>query len=153
MRGRGGRTLAAAWDGTMQAYLGTTVSGFPNFFTIPGPNVGLGHNSVVVMFEGQINYAVQAMRAMRQRGAATIEVRPEVQESYNRDIQARLAKTVWNTGGCSSWYLDKHGVNTTIWPDFTWRFRLRTLKFDPESYVLGSSTPRGAQTVPAVDLA
>jgi cation diffusion facilitator CzcD-associated flavoprotein CzcO len=136
VRGRGGRSLAEVWDGTMQAYLGTTVAGFPNLFLIPGPNVGLGHNSVVVMFEGQIAYAIGAMRAMRERGAKTIEVRPEVQESYNRAIQRKLESTVWNTGGCSSWYLDRRGVNTVIWPDFTWRFRLRTARFDPAPYLL-----------------
>jgi hypothetical protein len=110
-------------------------------FLIPGPNAGLGHNSVIVMFEGQIQYAMGALRAMRDQGATTIEVRPEAQEGYNRAIQQKLGKTVWNTGGCSSWYLDRTGLNTVLWPDFTWRFRLRTAKFDAGSYTL--ATPRG----------
>jgi cation diffusion facilitator CzcD-associated flavoprotein CzcO len=150
VRGRGGRTLAAAWSGTMQAYLGSAVTDFPNLFLIPGPNVGLGHNSVVVMFEGQINYALGAMREMRARGAKTIEVRPEAQEGYNREIQKRLENTVWNSGGCSSWYLDKHGVNTVIWPDFTWRFRLRTQKFEPDKFVLATPTAPATAGSPAV---
>jgi hypothetical protein len=125
----------------MKAYLGTTVAGYPNLFLIPGPNVGLGHNSVVIMFEGQINYAIGAIREMRRRGAATIEVRADVQDRYNRAIQKRLETTVWNTGGCSSWYLDRHGVNSVIYPGFTWRFRLKTLRFDPAKYVLGATSP------------
>jgi cation diffusion facilitator CzcD-associated flavoprotein CzcO len=149
VRGRGGRTLAEDWDDGMHAYLGTSVTGFPNLFMIPGPNVGLGHNSVVVMFEGQMNYAIGAIREMRRREAATIEVKPEVQERYNRSIQRQLATTVWNTGGCSSWYLDKHGINTVIYPSFTWRFRLRTSKFEPEKYLLDLPAPRPAETVPS----
>jgi cation diffusion facilitator CzcD-associated flavoprotein CzcO len=149
VRGNGGRTLADTWDGTMQAYLGLSVPGFPNLFLIPGPNVGLGHNSVVVMIQGQINYALGALREMRARGAKTIEVKPEVQEGYNRKIQKRLENTVWNSGGCSSWYLDEHGVNSVIWPDFTWRFRLRTQKFEPDKFVLATPPgPTAARSAP-----
>jgi hypothetical protein len=149
VRGRDGRSLAETWDGSMEAYLGTTVAGYPNFFLIPGPNVGLGHNSVVVMFEGQINYTIGAMRAMRQRGAQTVEVKPDVQERYNAAIQKKLADTVWNTGGCSSWYLDRNGVNSVIYPDFTWRFRLRTAKFEPAKFQFGS-TPSAAPAEPSL---
>lgn len=149
VRGRDGRSLAETWAGSMEAYLGTTVAGFPNFFLIPGPNVGLGHNSVVVMFEGQINYTIGALREMRQRGAATVEVRPEVQERYNAAIQKKLANTVWNTGGCSSWYLDRNGVNSVLYPDFTWRFRLRTAKFEPDKFQFGA-TPSALQPAAAL---
>ena len=64
----------------------------------------------------------------------TVEVRPEVQEAYNRELQARMPGTVWSSG-CSSWYLDANGNNATIWPDFTWRFRQRTRRFEPGKYV------------------
>ncbi|MEA2479310.1 MAG: hypothetical protein QOJ07_1232, partial [Thermoleophilaceae bacterium] len=143
IRGRDGRTLAETWDGSMQAYLGLAVTGFPNLFLIPGPNVGLGHNSVVVMFEGQINYTLGAIRELRARGARSLEVRADVQESYNRAIQHKLANTVWNTGGCSSWYLDRRGINTVLWPDFTWRFRLRTQRFDPQRFVFATPESQG----------
>jgi cation diffusion facilitator CzcD-associated flavoprotein CzcO len=149
LRGRSGRTLAETWDGTMQAYLGTVVAEFPNLFLIPGPNTGLGHNSVVVMLEGQIAFALAAIREMRARDAASVEVRPEVQEDYNRAVQEKLANTVWNTGGCSSWYLDKRGINTVLWPDFTWRFRLRTQRFEPGRFVFGArSADRPARRSP-----
>ena len=61
---------------------------------------------------------------MRERGAATIEVRADAQDRYNAALERRLDGTVWNTG-CASWYLDRTGRNTTIWPDWTWRFRRR----------------------------
>jgi cation diffusion facilitator CzcD-associated flavoprotein CzcO len=141
IRGRGGHSLAAAWEDGMQAYLGSAVAGFPNLFLIPGPNVGLGHNSVVVMFEGQINYVLGALREMRARVAGTVEVSPEVQDGYNHGLQSKLATTVWNSGGCSSWYLDKRGKNTVLWPDFTWRFRLRTQRFEPERFLFGARPP------------
>lgn len=149
VRGRDGRSLAEVWDGSMKAYLGTTVAGFPNFFLIPGPNVGLGHNSVVVMFEGQIRHALDAMREMRKRGAKTVEVRADAQERYNAAIQKKLAGTVWNTGGCSSWYLDRNGVNSVLYPDFTWRFRLKTARFNPARFEFGA-TPRAALAEPSL---
>jgi cation diffusion facilitator CzcD-associated flavoprotein CzcO len=134
VRGRGGRTLAQAWMRGGEAYLGTTVTGFPNLFVVVGPNVGLGHNSMIYMMESQFAYVLGAISALRERGLAFVDVRPEVQARYNRWVQRRLARSVWNTGGCRSWYLTRDGRNTTIWPGFTFEFRARTRRFDIERY-------------------
>jgi cyclohexanone monooxygenase len=112
------------------------VAGFPNLFFLIGPNTGLGHNSMVYMIESQLNYVLDCLRLMGDRGVSTVEVRPEVQDSYNAELQEKLVDTVWNTGGCMSWYIDRNGRNTTIWPDFTWRFRRRTKSFDADAYRL-----------------
>jgi cation diffusion facilitator CzcD-associated flavoprotein CzcO len=138
IHGREGASLAEAWRGSPQAYLGTTVAGFPNLFLLVGPNTGLGHNSIVFIIESQLNYVFGALRAMREREAATLEVRPEVQEEYNAQLQRRSQGTVWTEGGCASWYLDANGRNTTLWPGFSWSFRRATRRFDPESYLLGA---------------
>ena len=106
------------------------IAGFPNLFLLLGPNTGLGHSSMVYMIESQIAYVTDALRVMRERGAAVAEVRPEVQAAYNREIDARMEHTVWSTG-CSSWYQDATGRNPILWPDWTWRFRRRTRRFDP----------------------
>jgi cation diffusion facilitator CzcD-associated flavoprotein CzcO len=140
LRGRGGRSLDDAWQGSPQAYLGTTVAGFPNLFLMTGPNTGLGHTSIVYMIESQIAHVMQALEAMRARGAATIEVRPEVQQRYNAEIDARMDGTVWSSG-CSSWYIDETGRNSTLWPDWTWRFRRRLARFDPADYRLERPAP------------
>jgi cation diffusion facilitator CzcD-associated flavoprotein CzcO len=135
VRGRDGRTLAEAWQGSPRAHLGTAVAGFPNLFILLGPNTGLGHSSMVYMIESQIAYVIGALRELRRNGHRSLEVRPDVQERFNREVQRRLRGTVWSTG-CRSWYLDEHGTNTTLWPDWTWRFRRRTARFDPAEYVL-----------------
>jgi cation diffusion facilitator CzcD-associated flavoprotein CzcO len=139
IRGVGGRTLSDVWKGSSQAYLGTAMAGFPNMFVLGGPNTGLGHNSVLFMIEANVHYVMEALKAMRRRGAARVEVKPEVQETYNVELQRRLAGSVWNTGGCKSWYIDANGRNSTAWPDFTWRFWLRTRRFDPSEYDLHSA--------------
>ncbi len=136
LRGAGGRLLSEVWNGSPRAYLGTAVAGFPNLFLLYGPNTNLGHSSIVYMLECQIDYAMRAMRAVRERGAAALEVRPEVQDAYNEALQERLGTTVWNTGGCASWYLDATGRNSTMWPDFTFNFRRRLEAFDPGDYVM-----------------
>lgn len=135
VRGRGGRELNDAWRDGAEAYLGTTVSGFPNFFLIVGPNTGLGHSSMVYMIESQIAYIQGALRAMQQRRLQLVDVRADAQERYNKRLHGRLAGTVWSTG-CSSWYQAKNGKNTTLWPGFTFEFRLRTRRFDPQDYEL-----------------
>jgi len=141
VRGRDGRTLAETWRGTMEAHLGTTIAGFPNLFFLVGPNTGLGHNSIVFMIESQLNYVLDALRTMDARGAGSIDVRPDVQARYSAAIQKRLRNTVWNTGGCASWYLDHTGRNTTLWPGFTWPFRRLLRRFDADHYELRPPVP------------
>jgi cation diffusion facilitator CzcD-associated flavoprotein CzcO len=136
VRGRDGMLMSDVWNGSPQAYRGTAVAGFPNLFIITGPNTGLGHNSLVYMIEAQLDYLMDALGTMDQRGATRVEVRRAAQEAYNAELQSRMGRTVWNSGGCSSWYIDANGKNTTIWPDFTWRFRREMQQFDLPAYEL-----------------
>jgi cation diffusion facilitator CzcD-associated flavoprotein CzcO len=134
VRGRAGQSLAEHWQGSPQAYLGTTVSGFPNYFGIIGPNIGNGHSSAIVLIEAQLKYIVDALRTMRARGAHAVDVRPDVQAVYNDKVQEALAGTVWNAGGCQSYYLDRNGRNSAIYPWTTIDLRRRTATFDIDSY-------------------
>jgi cation diffusion facilitator CzcD-associated flavoprotein CzcO len=155
IHGRDGLSLGAQFrDHGAQAYLGTTVPGFPNFFLLAGPNTGIGHTSLVFMIESQISYVIDALRTMGARQASTVEVRREPFEAYNAELQSKMTRTVWNTGGCASWYLDAEGRNTTLWPDFTWKFRQRTRRFDAEHYRFGGpARPVAAPSKPAVEVA
>lgn len=135
IRGRGGVTLDETWKGSPRAHLGTTVAGFPNLFILLGPNTGLGHTSVVYMIEAQIEFLMSALGYMERTGVATLEPRPEAQAAFVGEIERRMEGTVWTSGGCASWYLDGTGRNSTIWPDFTWRFRRRVARLDPAEFV------------------
>jgi cation diffusion facilitator CzcD-associated flavoprotein CzcO len=135
--GRDGRTLAEVWQGSMQAYKGTTVAGYPNLFFLVGPNTGLGHTSIVFMIESQIAYVLDALRTMRRRGARTVEVRGEAQTAYNAELDRMTEDTVWVTGGCTSYYIDRNGHNSALWPTYTWSFRRRLREFDAAAYALG----------------
>jgi cation diffusion facilitator CzcD-associated flavoprotein CzcO len=168
VHGADGRSLKDHWATTgMQAYCGTTIPGFPNYFMLAGPNTGIGHTSLVIMIEAQVAHVVGALRALRAlgtlrdgqaglgaAGAATagapagsgapsgvVEVRPDVLARWSAEVQSKAAPTVWNSGGCSSWYLDDAGRNTTLWPDYTFRFVRKTRQFDPTDYLL---SPHGA---------
>jgi cation diffusion facilitator CzcD-associated flavoprotein CzcO len=137
VHGRDGRSLAEAWREDPQAYLGAAVASFPNLFLLIGPNTGLGHTSMVFMIEAQVTYILDCLRLMQRRHARTVEVRPEVQKTFNDRLQQRMRGTVW-TSGCSSWYLDAGGRNSALWPGFTWEYWLRTRRFDPADYVLSA---------------
>ena len=139
--GRDGRTLAHVWADGMVTNRSTTVAGFPNLFLLVGPNVGVGHTSMVYMIESQVAYVDDALRTMDAEGLELLETTPQAQETYRKLIAARSKGTVWVAGGCASWYLDQHGHNTTLWPDFTFRFRKMLSRLDRENYV---GTPAGA---------
>ncbi|MDP9034058.1 MAG: NAD(P)/FAD-dependent oxidoreductase [Myxococcota bacterium] len=135
--GRDGRELSAVWRGRgAEAYLGTTVAGFPNAFFIVGPNTGLGHTSMLIIIESQVDYIIDCLRYMSRHDVKLIDVRADVQARYNKRLQDRLARAVWSTGGCMSWYTTRKGRNTTLWPGFASEFRLRTRRFKPADYDL-----------------
>ena len=100
------------------------------------------------MLESQLELRADALRTMRVRGAAEFEVRAEAQAAYNEEIQERLARTVWNNGGCGSWYIDRNGRNSIQWPGFTFEYRRRTRRFDTPAYRLAPPT-RAAWSVRA----
>jgi hypothetical protein len=144
VHGRGEQTLEERWQGSPQAYLGTTIAGAPNLFMLVGPNTGLGHNSLVFMIESQLQYVMDCIDYLQRTGVATFEVREDVQRRFNQEIQRHLEGSVWTSGGCASWYLDRNGKNTTIWPGSTWPFRRRLRRFDPGDYTLRARRPRPA---------
>jgi len=127
--------LGRLWVDGPTAYKGCTVHGFPNFFMLLGPNTALGHNSVLLMIEGQIHYIVQAIKKMRTRGWRQVEISEAAQTQWNDQLDRTLSGSVWNAGGCQSWYLHPiSGRNTTLWPHTTIRFKRLTQRFDHEVY-------------------
>ena len=154
VRGRGGRLMADRFAETgMAAYKGTTVPEFPNFFFVVGPNTGLGHSSMVFIIESQVQYIRDAVRTMRINDFATLEATEAAFAAWNADVQTRMAPTVWSSGGCSSWYLDEHGRNTTLWPRTTFVFRRLLRSFDLRSYTVtaraSAGSTEGQEIVPA----
>jgi cation diffusion facilitator CzcD-associated flavoprotein CzcO len=135
VRGRDGRLMREAWEGTPRAYLGTSVPGFPNLFLLLGPNTGLGHSSMILMIETQIEHVLLAIEAMDRAAASTIEVRRRVFEEFNERVDASMKGTVWESG-CSSFYFDETGRNGVLWPDWTWRFSRMARSFDEHAYEL-----------------
>jgi cation diffusion facilitator CzcD-associated flavoprotein CzcO len=131
-----GGTMAEVWDGNPTAYLGTAVAGFPNCYLIHGPNIGLGHNSVIHMFESQANYIAAAIGYATAYNIAAVEPTPAAQEAFTAEVDQLSAGSVWTTGGCQSWYLNDNGRNINLWPGTTIDYRRRTLRFDPAEHLM-----------------
>ena len=137
--GKGGVEIHEAWGKRMSAYLGITAAGFPNLFMLLGPNTGLGHNSVVLMIEAQVRYAMKCLKLMKRRKQRVLEVRPEIQQSFVDEIYRRMAGTVWLSGGCKSWYQDQTtGEITTLWPGSVVSYLRRTRSVSASDYKLSS---------------
>ncbi|HET6608627.1 MAG TPA: NAD(P)/FAD-dependent oxidoreductase [Rhodopila sp.] len=133
--GPSGRTLTDAWRDGMKARLGVAVAGFPNLFLLGGPNTGLGHNSVVFMLEAQIGHILRCIRLLRTR--RVLEVRADAQARFLAWLDRRMSRTVW-LSGCRSWYLDRSGRNTTLWPGFAAGYWLRLRLPAGRAYRAGS---------------
>lgn len=132
--GTAGVSLNALWQGSPQAYRGTTIAGYPNFFLVLGPNLAIGNNSAFIVIESQLDYIMGAVRAMRRHGLERLEVRQDAQDAWNHEVQRDLAGTVWNTGGCSSYYIDANGRNSIGFPWSTQTMRRLLGEFDLASY-------------------
>jgi len=135
--GRGGVEIHDAWGKRMSAYLGVTVTGFPNLFMLLGPNTGLGHNSVVLMIEAQVRYAMNCLKLMNRSKHRVIEVRADSQQRFVDEIYRRMGGTVWLSGGCHSWYQDQTtGEITTLWPGSVVAYLRRTRSVSASDYEL-----------------
>ncbi|EEE36456.1 cyclohexanone monooxygenase [Rhodobacteraceae bacterium KLH11] len=132
--GAEGLTLRQAWADGMEANLGTAIAGFPNFFMLLGPHTGLGHNSVVLMIEAQVGHIGRVLTAMQQKGLRSVEADTAKQAEFTREMQDRHANSIWQAGGCTSWYQDAQGRNTTLWPGTVSEFRKRMAQSGLEQY-------------------
>lgn len=116
--GKGGKDLVETMDerGGPQAYQGTAIDGFPNFFIIFGPNTATGHSSVILASENMVQYSLKFIKPILKGDVAVVDVKHEAEVAYTREIQTSLKNTVWMSGGCSSWYYTNDGWNSTGYP-------------------------------------
>ncbi|KAJ8121489.1 hypothetical protein ONZ43_g2070 [Nemania bipapillata] len=155
--GEGGISVAEHWnkfsEGSASSYFGTCLSGFPNFFIMMGPNTASGHGSVTYTTECQINFTMRvikpimnALKAQRSSlpvlgaKADIIQVKPEAEQTDIDTVQEKVKKLVWSSG-CSSWALDSQGRNTTMYPDFQYKYWLRSIFIQWGDFQLSKSTP------------
>ena len=131
--GLGGRKLSEEWRHGAHAYLGVAVSGFPNLFMLYGPNTNLGHNSILVMIEAQVDYVIDALRQLQERDGRRLDVRRTVMEEYNRALRQALARSVW-AAEKASWYKLADGTITNNWPHGTIRYRRLLRRADLAAY-------------------
>ncbi len=132
--GVGGRRLHDDWDEVAHAYMGLTVSGYPNFFMLYGPNTNQGGNSIIVILEAQATYVLRALRAMRLHRARAVDVRRDVMEAYNHELAVALAGTIWNDG-CQSYFKKENGKIATQLPQTSRWYAQRTRRFRMREYV------------------
>jgi cation diffusion facilitator CzcD-associated flavoprotein CzcO len=135
--GVGRQVLSDMWAQTgAQAHRGVTIAGFPNLAMLLGPNSGLSYASAIHVVETQIDYVVKYLDTLERAGfGASLDVKAEVQEAYNLDLQAKLQGTVW-ASGCNSWYINRQGRNTAIYPAPTSTYSKLMSRFDSEAYTV-----------------
>jgi len=132
--GREGRKLADFWADFPRAYLGTTAPGFPNLFVVTGPNTGIGHTSALFIIESQMAYIMAGIQSVRRKQQRAIEVSPDAEQRYTDLIHREMAKTVWQTGGCNSWYKSKSGKVIAMFPGFSFTFRRWAKRFKAKDH-------------------
>ncbi|MFD7168482.1 flavin-containing monooxygenase [Streptomyces violascens] len=134
LHGTNGTTLARTWTDDRRAYLGTSVSGYPNLFLLIGPNLLTGTTAVPTVLEAQLRYITTALTHLRTSGCAALDVTPEAQAAHQHALHEALRTTVYNTGGDTSYYYGLPGINTFCWPWSTTRLVKRLRSFTPDAY-------------------
>lgn len=125
--GRQGLDLHEVWSDGARAHLGITVPGFPNLFCVYGPNTNLGGSSIIGMMESQADWIAEVVAHLEEQGGALAEVRSEVAEEFDTEMQQRLQRTVWAT--CDSWYRNGGRISTN-WPGLVDEYRGRVREVD-----------------------
>jgi cation diffusion facilitator CzcD-associated flavoprotein CzcO len=133
--GRAGKKLHVFWEAYPRAYLGTSVPGFPNLFMITGPNTGIGHTSALFVIEAQLLYIMKCIHAVKVEQARSIDVSSDAEAEYTAMIHREMQQTVWQRGGCKSWYKSDSGYVVAMFPGFTFNFRRLANKFRRKHHV------------------
>lgn len=134
--GLNGKRLADFWREFPRAYLGTTVPGFPNLFIVTGPNTGIGHTSAIFIIESQMHYIMQAIENVDKARKAYIDVKADAEEKYTENIHREMAGTVWQSGGCNSWYKSKSGKVIAMYPGFSFVYENLAKNFKAADHVI-----------------
>ena len=127
--GKSKKDLHHVWKiaGGAEAYKGTVVTDFPNFFILYGPNAGTGQHSVIFHSECQINYSCRLLRPVLGGRTNSIMVKPEAQARDLSWVHDKLRHLVFNSG-CQSWWMNPvTKKNTFIYPDPMYKYWLRTI--------------------------
>lgn len=127
--GRGGTGIHDVFKerGGPQMYMGTALDGFPNFFAVFGPNTSTGHSSVILASENMIEMILKFVKPVLKGDVKTVEIKKEAELKWATDTQRALKKSVWNMGGCRSWYKTEEGWNATVYPYSQIWFGLRCM--------------------------
>ncbi|UMB71681.1 NAD(P)/FAD-dependent oxidoreductase [Mycobacterium paraterrae] len=133
VRGWGGVTLDEVWGTQAHAYLGITVPMFPNLFLLYGPNTNVGSGSIIYMIESQVRYVGALIKILASDPGRTVDVRPDIEQSYNTRLSRRLRRSVWAL--CASWYTTSSGAIPTNWPGPTFAYRILTRKPRSHDYL------------------
>ncbi len=113
----------------------TTVTASVSVFVITGPNTGIGHTSALFIIESQLEYILHCLRRLEHSGTATVEVRADAEERYTDMIHREMERTVWQSGGCRSWYQSKSGHVIAMFPGFSFTYRRLAQRFRPQDHV------------------
>jgi cation diffusion facilitator CzcD-associated flavoprotein CzcO len=147
LRGLNGHTIQEDWKVSPTAYLGIIASNYPNMYQLVGPHTGLGHNSIIFMIEAQVDYIIKCIKAVKDKGADYIDVKPQAMQRFLGEMTDALKGTVWDSG-CKSWYQTAEGINFAIWPKSTWKYWLETRHINEADYSFvkcgGNRTVAGA---------
>jgi len=133
IRGKNNVTLHDAWQKAPLAYFGISVSQFPNFYMMYGPNTNLGHNSIIIMSEAQANYMAQAIETIEKSDIKSLDVKSDVMTTYHTEIQHRLKSMIWNRIE-DSWYKSPDGSIPNNWPGRTMEYIRRLKQFKLDKY-------------------
>jgi len=138
--GSAGISLAEQWQGSPEVYLGTTTKDCPNLFLTFGPNL-YTFSSAFVIIEAQLKYIMSALLKVRSKNIKSLQLNEERSTQYNNKVQQALQSTVWNNGGCTSYFIDKTGRNSTNWPWTTFTLRKRLRRFNLKDYNIEKVSP------------
>jgi 4-hydroxyacetophenone monooxygenase len=118
IHGRDGHDLAVDWaDEEERAYMGTTISGYPNYFMSVGPNAGPNHaGGLNIVSEAQVHYVIKCLDFMIAQGARTMEPTREAFERHNRRIDDRMRHMIWAQPRAKSYYQNSKGRPIGLWP-------------------------------------
>ena len=105
IRGNQGRKLVEKWQEGPRTYLGLQTEGFPNMFTITGPQSPSVLSNVIVAIEQHVEWISDCIKYMNEENHASIEAIKAAEDNWVEHVNQVAEGTMYTAPNCNSWYL------------------------------------------------
>jgi cyclohexanone monooxygenase len=103
LTGADGTSLREKWRDGPASYLGLTIAGFPNLFTVNGPGSPSVLTNMITSIEHHVDWIADCLAHMRAHGLERMDTDPDAEAAWAEQVRQVADMTLYPKA--NSWYM------------------------------------------------